>query len=312
LYLTVAMVAVGSVPSAFGIVEDDGGTSLSCVHETVYEPFLRLILVTVTIEDSPPLTFILDSGATQSSINDPFLAQSLGLEIKNTGLARGVGSGAKLVAVANNVCIRSDGIEVLRAPLVVHDIGRRFVALTGREIDGFLGADLFHRYVVEINPLGHRLLLHDPETFEYRGDGFEVPLEVVDQRPVVQGTVVITEGKREIPVKLVADTGSSRFLSLIAKSRRRLKAPKESNPGVSMGVVGGSVVAVASTHRFQLGPLIAENIQTAWMDAFRVPAVRNIEDLNGILGNRWLIRFRVFFDYRGSRLILEPIVRSER
>jgi hypothetical protein len=278
----------------------------------VYEPFVGLILVSVTIEDSPPLTFILDSGATQSSINDPYLAQALGLEIRNAGLARGVGSGAKLVAVANNVSIRSEGVEVLRAPLVVHDIGGQFLALTGREIDGFLGADLFDQYVVEIDPRGHRLLLHDPQTFEYRGDGHEVSLEVEDRRPVVHGTVVIRAGKKEIPVKLVVDTGSGRYLSLITKSRRRLKVPEERNTGVSIGVVGGSVVAVASTHRFQLGPLIAENIQTAWMDAFRVPAVRNIEDLNGILGNRWLNRFRMFFDYRGNRLILEPTIRSER
>lgn len=312
LYLTIVVSAVGGVSSAVGFAEDDAAARLSCVHEMVYEPFVGLILVSITIEDSPPLTFILDSGATQSSINDPYLAQALGLEIRNAGLARGVGSGAKLVAVANDVCIRSEGVEVLRAPLVVHDIGGRFAALTGREIDGFLGADLFDRYVVEIDPRGHRLLLHDPQTFEYRGDGHEVPLEVVDRRPVVQGAVVIEAGKKEIPVKLVVDTGSGRHLSLITKSRRHLKVPEKRKTGVSIGVVGGSVVAVASTHRFQIGPLIAENIRTAWMDAFRVPAVRNIEDLNGILGNRWLSRFRMIFDYRGNRLILEPIVRAER
>jgi hypothetical protein len=58
--------------------------------------------------------------------------------------------------------------------------------------------------------------------------------------------------------------------------------------------------------------IIAENVETAWMDAFRVPAVRNIEDLNGILGNQILSRFRAIFDYRGGRLILEPIRPSRR
>jgi len=188
------MLMVVGAPVVVGLEEDSSANPLSCVHEIVYEPFAGLILVTVTIGDSPPLDFVLDSGATQSSITDPFLARVLGLEVKEAGLARGVGSGAARVLEAEDTCIRIDGIEVLRARLVVHNIGIRLAELAGREIHGFLGADLFERFVVEIDPVGRRLLLHDPETFDYRGGGYEVPLEVVDRRPVVQGTVVVKEG----------------------------------------------------------------------------------------------------------------------
>ncbi len=45
--------------------------------------------------------------------------------------------------------------------------------------------------------------------------------------------------------------------------------------------------------------------ETTWVEPYRIPAARNIEDLNGILGNRFLMMFRVFFDYNGGRLILE-------
>jgi hypothetical protein len=41
------------------------------------------------------------------------------------------------------------------------------------------------------------------------------------------------------------------------------------------------------------------------MEPFRVPAVRNIPKLNGIIGNPLLSRYHVFFDYRRGRLILE-------
>lgn len=292
---------------AFALEEDSSPNPPSCVHELVYEPFAGLILVQVRIADSPPLDFLLDSGATQSSITDPFLAWALGLEIKESGLARGVGSGATRVLVAEDISIRIDGVEVLRAPLVVHDIGTRLAAMAGREIHGFLGADLFERYVVEIDPVGRRLLLHDPETFTYLGPGYDVPLEVVDRRPVVHGTVIVKEGGKEVPVRLVADTGSSRSLSLITKSRRHLKPPSEQTVGASVGVVGKTRVVVASTRRFQLGSIFAEGVETAWMETFSVPAVCNIPNVNGILGNRFMNRFRVFFDYRGGRLILEPV-----
>ena len=290
--------------------EDRSANPPSCVHEMVYEPFAGLIVVSVTIAGSPPLDFVLDSGATQSSITDPFLAWTLGLGIKELGLARGLGSGATRVLVTEEIGIRCDGIEVLHAPLVVHDIGTRLAAAAGSEIHGFLGADLFERFVVEIDPVGRRLLLHDPETFAYQGSGYSVPLEVVDRRPVVHGAVVIKAVGKEVPVRLVADTGSSRSLSLITRSRRHLKPPSGQTVGASVGVVGETRVLVASTRRLRLGSIIVKGVETAWIEPFGVPAVGNIPKLNGILGNQFLNRFRVFFDYRGGRLILEPVHRG--
>ena len=301
-----ATLVAGMTPTVAGFEEDGDANPPSCVHETIYDPFAGLILVSVTIAGSPPLDFVLDSGATSSSVTDPLLAWALGLEVRDTGLARGVGSGARRVTVAKDTCIRIDGVEVLRTPLVVHDIGTRLAETAGREIHGFLGADLFERYVVEIDPVGHRLLLHNPDTLDYRVSGYEIPLEVVDGRPVVRGTVVVKEGGREVPVRLVADTGSGRSLALITKSRRHLKPPTVQREGTSVGIVGDSTVVVALTRQLQLGSILARNVETAWMERFGVPAVRNIENLNGILGNQLLNRFRAFYDYRGGRLILEP------
>ena len=314
-FLIACLVAtlVAAAAATVAAFEGEGQTiPPSCVHETAYESFAGLVLVSVTIAGSPPLDFVVDTGATSSSVTDPLLAWALGLEVKERGLARGVGSGATRVAVAQETCIRIDGAEVLRTSLVVHDIGTRLAATAGREIHGFLGADLFDRYVVEINPVGRRFLLHDPETFDYQGAGYEVPLEIVDRRPVVRGTVVVKEGGKEVPVRLVADTGSGRFLALITKSRRHLKPPATQREGASIGVVGDSTVVLAAIQQLQLGTIVARGVETAWMDSFAVPAVRNIEDLNGILGNQLLSSFRTFFDYQGGRIILEPIDRNRR
>ena len=282
----------------------------TCTHELTYEPFAGLILVSVTIGGSPPLDFVLDSGATQSAINDPFLAQALGLEATEAAFARGVGSGAKRVVIVDDIAIRCDGVEILRAPLVVHDIGRQLAALAGREIDGFLGAGLFERYVVEINPAGHRLVLHDPSTFVYSGDGVVLPLEVEDRRPMVEAQVVIREGDRPVPVRLLVDSGSSRFMSLITKSRRGLKPPRGLSMSGSVGVVGETQVAVGPLWRIQLGSIGIENVETAWAESPEVPAVRNIPNLNGIIGNQLLRRFRVFFDYDHRAIIFERLSSS--
>ena len=279
----------------------------SCDYEIVYETFARLILVPVTIGDSPQMDFVLDSGATQSSITDPYLAEALGLGVRDVGLARGMGSGATHVLITGDVSLRSQGFELLHTPLVVHDIGERLAAMAGRDIHGFLGADLFERYVVEIDPTARRLVLHDPKTFTYRGGGEALPLEIVDRRPVVRASVMVDPGGRPIPVRLVVDTGSSRYLTLITGSRRKLKPPPERTLGGSVGVVGAALVVLGPVARLELGSHTADNVETAWMEGYQIPAVRNIPKLNGVLGNALLRRFRVIFDYRGARMILDEV-----
>jgi hypothetical protein len=300
-----AIVLVIGTASAAGSDGVDSSTAPPCVHELVYELFAGLILVPVTINGSPPMDFVLDSGATQSSITDPYLAAALGLEVREAGLARGMGSGATQILVVDDVSIRSDGEELMHVPLVVHDIGVRLSAMAGRDIHGFLGADLFERWVVEIDPSTRRLLLHDPETFVDPGSGDALTLEVVDRRPVIEAEVVTENAKKPLPVRLVVDTGSGRYLTLINGSRRRLRPPEIRSLGASVGVVGETLVTTAPVARLTVGTMVIENLETAWMEPYQIPAVRNIPDLNGILGNAFLGRYHTVIDYRHNRLTLD-------
>ncbi len=295
--------AIG-VPGEGAFAEDGASTATPCIHEVHYEAFGGLVLVSVTINGSPPMDFVLDTGASQSSITDPYLAAALGLEVREAGLARGMGSGATQVLFADDVSIRSDGVELMHVPLVIHDIGVRLSAAAGRDIHGFLGADLFARWVVEIDPSTRRLLLHDPETFVDSGPGEVLALEVVDGRPVIEAEVVTEAGKKSLAVRLVVDTGSGRYLTLINGSRRRLGPPEERSVGASVGVVGETIVTIAPVARLTVGTRVTERLETAWMEPYQIPAVRNIPDLNGILGNALLDRYHVVFDYRRGRLIL--------
>lgn len=261
----------------------------------------------MSIGDSLPLTFILDTGATQSSLTDPLLAAFLGINIQEAGLARGMGAGATWVRITEEVSIRDSGWPILDTSLVVHDIGSQLTAQARRPIDGFIGWEFFDRYVVELDPAGWRLLLHDPDTFVYEGEGQVLPMEIIGRRPLVTASVIVEEGKKSVPVKLIVDTGSNRHLSLISRSRRRLKPPADLVEDNSMGVTGDFSVVVGRTARFEMGPIDRTDVETTWVEPYRIPAARNIDDLNGVIGNPLLAGYRVFFDYRGGRLILEPL-----
>lgn len=277
---------------------------LPCVHELEYEPFGGLILVRIGLNDSPFLDFVVDSGATHTTVNDPLLAAMLGLDIENAGLARGLGSGAIRVHVVGDTSIRAPGGEILRIPLVVRDIVDRLAIQSGRNIFGFLGGELFERYVVEIDPGIHRIRLYEPGDYSYQGDGVILPLEVDDRRATIEGRVVVESGK-PIPVKLLLDTGSSRYLMLIEGSRRRLKPPAMTGGTTGVGVIGNTALVTARTARLELGSIVATDLDTTWVKAPQIPAGRNIEELNGVIGNGLLSRFRVIVDTHRGRCIFE-------
>lgn len=286
----------------------DAGASaevLPCMHELSYQPFGGLVLVEVRLDDSPWLDFVVDSGATHSTLNDPLLAALLGLEPENAGLARGLGSGAIRVALTQPTSIRSADGELLAIPLVVRDIVDRLAAHAGRDIFGFLGAELFARYAVEIDPGQRRIRLYDSDDYSYSATAEVLPLAIEDRRLTVPGRVVIDSG-RSIPVKLLLDTGSSRHLMLITGSRRGLKPPTASARSLSVGVVGNTALETARTARLELGAVVATELDTAWVSPPQIPAARNIPKLNGVVGNALLSRYRVILDGRRGRCILEP------
>ena len=280
-------------------------SSPGCTHELIYESFAGLTLVPLQVAGSSPLDFVLDSGANRSSISDPLLASALGLEVTSGGIARGMGSGAVGVLFTEPAPLQSHGFELLRVPLAVHDIGATLAARAGRELHGFLGRELFDRYVVEVDPVGRRLLLHDPSSFVYGGTGQILPLAIRDGRAVVRARVNVS-GRKAIAVSLLVDTGSGRYLTLISGGRRHLEPPLERGNETGVGITGATPVKVGRVAEVKLGELVVEHLETAWVRAFEIPATTTIPKLDGVLGNRLLARYRVFLDYRHGRLILEP------
>jgi hypothetical protein len=304
----VTLVAVTSFAVAVAATESEPEQPrLPCTLEVVYDSFSGLILVPVTIDGSLPLDFVLDSGASRSAITDPVLAEALGLEFTSAGLARGAGAGATEVRITEEVSIASQGFEILRTPLVVHDIGVLIADMAGRDLDGFLGSEVFRDYVVEVDPGSQRLVLHDPHTFVYQGGGLSMPLEMVSGRPVVEAQVVVREGRKPLPVRLLVDSGSNRVLTLISGSKRRLRPSGATSREETVGVTGSASVEIGPIHSIDIGGLLVRRIDVAWMEGFRVAPTRTIPALNGIVGNGLLSRFRAFFDSRGGRLILEPL-----
>src|SRR5260370_34758466 len=70
-----------------------------------------------------------------------------------------------------------------------------FSRQVGRRTDGFLGANVFRNYVVEIDYANQVLRLHDPAAYSYSGSGQRLPLQFIsDDIPTVRAELVAHDG----------------------------------------------------------------------------------------------------------------------
>jgi hypothetical protein len=266
------------------------------------------IFLQARINNSPPMWFALDSGASSPFFIDTRRAKDLGLKLQGR-VTRGGGAGPSSydVAEATGLTIRISGLEYTgqSASVIALD---SIEAQVGRPLDGIVGLDLFMRYVVEIDYLDNKIRLYDPKTYTYSGAGESIPLTLRDGhffvaakiempgRPPLEGQFVVDTGG--VMVTAVLTTPFSQSNSLPASNQKRILDKSVS------GLGGETRLLVTRATSFTLGNL-----------SIRAPVVYVSQDTGGalassdyegLIGTEILRRFRVVFEYARGRLILEP------
>ena len=138
------------------------------------------IFLQARINNSQPMWFALDSGASSPFFIDTRRARDLGLKLQGH-VSRGGGAGPSVYDVAE-----TSGLTISIAGLKYIDQSAAVIALdsieaqVGRPLDGIVGLDLFTRYVVEIDYLDNKIRLYDPKTYTYSGAGESIPLTLRD------------------------------------------------------------------------------------------------------------------------------------
>lgn len=267
-----------------------------------------LIFVRTRINNSQPLWFALDSGASFPVVIDTRRARDLGLKLQdNFTLEGGAGAGTFEVAMTRGVSVNLGGLELADQTAAVFALWS-LEAIAGRPLDGLIGRDLFSRYVVEIDYLGNKISLYSPQTYTYPGAGESIPL-------ALRGDYLFVSAKIELPARLplegqfLVDTGGGFVTAILnAPFARSRGVPARSQRSVldrSLSGLGGETrLLVSRATSFVLGKLaIREPIIYVSQD--RSGALARA-DFDGVIGGEILRRFTVIFDYPRGRLILEP------
>ncbi len=271
---------------------------------------LNIPIIEAKIENKGPYLLLLDTGAS-GLVLDQDVVRELNIQ---TGAPRS-GSGAVqgsvvTYAYAPEVNISFGNLEYPAKSVMVAAVSASAQMMMGKRVHGILGTPLFKRFTVELDHTRNEVVFHDPDRFRYDGSGGILPLTFqrdFGNLPSVSITFEGYEGKK-VETDLLVDSGGGAYGVSIGKkvNKNMLVNPAAKRVPV-MGATGLSDDPestktrgfVTRLEKMSMGPF-----------EFSEPLVSFSLSVSkyGAFGAEILRRFRVIFDYKAARMILEPNV----
>jgi hypothetical protein len=278
----------------------------------------NLIFLAVTVNDSQPLSFILDTGSF--SMISTSTAKRLGLDLQLVGSTNGIGDNQQSVYLVNGspkygptAAVMSNQ-RLLSVPL--EEVEKCFNMASAdaehskqedkpkakRAIDGILGKEFFSSFVVEIDYDAKIVNVYSPAA-EYRGAGSRFKIEIDPQHIFVRAKVKAA-GRPPIEARLQVDTGYATAVVLtnefVAENNLLPPADKlKPLPACGLAGLAKNQSWEGSLERLELGRLKIENPMTEFSQQPFSPG------FDGFIGEAALMRFKVIFDYSRREMILE-------
>lgn len=261
----------------------------------------NIILMKVGVNDSQPLRFIFDTGASHTVLQSRRGAE-LGLkpEEQVSGTATG---GAITGSLTSGVSLKVPGAQVSNQQIGLLD----FPVPPGFEFDGVIGYDFINAFVVEIDYLNKIMNLYDPRTYSYDGRGEVIPLVLDDRKiPLVHVTIIPPAGAA-LNAVLQVDTGADRafiFNNPFVKKHALVSTMTDFTKSVGRGAGGEQEIVVGRAKSARLGHFVFTNPTVGLV---RDPESEGgTKEGDGVIGGEILRRFKVIIDYSRRRMILEP------
>ena len=299
----VLLVAIADTGSAPGVALHPAPAAPVVIP---FELVMRHVVVKVRVNNSRPLSFVLDTGASAAIVRMP-TATELGLSLEgnvNTGGAGGGTQAGRRVKDARWSLVGLDGFSqpvALALPMPMLPSG------LGCDIDGIIGGEFIRQFVLRLDYQARTITLHDPGAFVYEGDGATLPLEFTSSgHPVVNAAVTLAEDTR-IEHRFMLDIGSGFALVLHSPFVVEHNLPgtrSRTIRAIGMAGAGGtSFGRIGRVSSLQIGPFTISNLLTLFSED-KAGAFAD-RSLAGNIGAQIASRFRTILDYGRRRIILE-------
>ena len=303
LVLLVSLASLTGLTWAPGAIQPQ----LAAPVKVPFELLTRHIVVKGRVNNSRPLSFVLDTGANLAIVKLD-VAKELGLTLYGNVNAGGAGPNRQTGRMVRNASWTLAGLDGFSQPMTLA-LPLVFLAQgLGRNIDGIIGGAFIKAFVVELDYQAQQITLHDRKTFRYSGKGETLPLEFTpDGHPIVKALVTAVGGK-PIERRFLLDIGSGAALILhspfVAEQRLLASGLNTIRATGSVGAGGQTVGRLGRVAALQIGTY-AINTPIAMFSQDQAGAFAN-PALAGNIGGQIASRFRTFWDYENRRIMLEP------
>ena len=265
------------------------------------------IVIPVQVNGRPPIGFIFDTGADQEVVNSTRLEQ-FGLKTYARSMATGGGNAAEY-SYAKDATFSVPGAELVKQHVAVLDQTGLEQAL-GIPIGGLLGYDFISRFVVEIDYQKRQMILHDPKTWSYSGNGFSVPMIFDNGIPFTHGKISVP-AKADIPAFFVIDFGAAETMTLTSPFVKANDLARLAQTNATVNRPAGMEKQFFAQNnvrgriaRLDLGGLEVKDIPINM--SVNTKGAYASENFSGTIGETIFRRYHVFLDYPRNRAIFEP------
>jgi hypothetical protein len=272
-----------------------------------FELVNRHIVLKVQVNNSRPLSFVLDTGDQYAIINLD-RAKELGLKLEGQVRMGGAGSQLSFGAFVRESSFTIPGFPGFSQPvtlaLPIGNLASRF----GQDFDGIIGSEFIKQFILEIDYQARVIKLHDKTSFAYSGPGESIPIQLDPNGHPIMEAEVTPLGSDPVKGKFVLDLGSGLALALYSPfvSQHRLLSPNLKTIKALGGAGAGGAVTgqIGRVSELKFGKFRINNPITFFSED-KEGAFASSHVL-GNIGARIMSRFRVLLDYDHSRIILEP------
>ncbi|TLP81006.1 PDZ domain-containing protein [Maribacter sp. ACAM166] len=275
-------------------------------HKIKFELINNLMIIPIDVNGTQ-LSFVLDSGVGTPILFN--LADQDSIQLNNVTeiTINGLGEGDPINALkSTGNFVKLGSVKNLSQDIyVVMDAGINFSPSLGIPIHGIIGYDLFRDFVVDINYSTRVIRFYDSDTYKYRVSKNSRVLDIsVIRKKAYLDALVIVKSSKEIPVKLLIDTGSSDAVWLFEDEHIRIPE-KYYEDFLGKGLAGDIYGKRTKIHHLKISDFIMKDAKAAFPDMETFNTITDFGGRNGSLGGEVLKRFNLVFDYSNQKIILK-------
>ncbi len=250
-------------------------------------------------------TMMIDNGRLWDQIwlfGSP-LVDTLNLKSVEEGTIGGAGEGDSTAAyTSTNLTLQFDDIIFYEQPVIVSPPAAGFARMFPGA-DGQLCNTFFKHFIVEFDFIQNLVILHNPESFQYEGNG-----SILDMKKNPSGSYSLPFSF-EMPDGTVyndridIDFGGIYPLKIALGNTHNIQLPKNVSETYSYGAQGKCTEYSSTIKSMTIGDHTFENPIAVFGDE---KTSRIHPDNLGVLGLPLFMKFNIFFDYINNNLYIEP------